>query len=268
MKKRFTDTDKWDDPWFAELPAKFKCFWIFILDKCDNAGVWKVNWKSAENHIGGEFNEKNTLPHFEDRILILDKLRWFIKKFIKFQYGKLSDKCKPHIQVLELLEEHNITLSDIPKGYTKGIHTLQEKEEDKDKDKDQEKEEEKKRKNSLIKNVVAYFCKKHKEKKGFSGNYNAMKHQPIILSWLKTYDLEQIYCLIDDFFRRPDDWHEQVVKWGHTFPAMNATISLLSINKPATPKIVTESNEFVELTPEKLQENKDRLLDMTKGIGK
>jgi hypothetical protein len=28
MAKRFTDSAKWDDPWFAELPSKYKLFYL------------------------------------------------------------------------------------------------------------------------------------------------------------------------------------------------------------------------------------------------
>jgi len=45
MGKRFTETKKWEDPWFQDLDPTMKCVWGYILDHCDNAGVWVVNTK-------------------------------------------------------------------------------------------------------------------------------------------------------------------------------------------------------------------------------
>lgn len=53
----------------------------------------------------------------------------------------MSENCKPHKKVFELLKNHRLL-----KRYTKGIHTLKEKEKDKDKEKEEEKEKEKLRK--------------------------------------------------------------------------------------------------------------------------
>ena len=64
MGKRFTATTKWDDPWYQELTPINKCFWHFILDKCDHAGIWVVNWKAAEVNIGSKLNKKNILNLF------------------------------------------------------------------------------------------------------------------------------------------------------------------------------------------------------------
>ena len=57
MSKRFTDTGIWvDKPWFIELTPAEKCAWFFIKDRCDNVGVWKLNFKLAELVIGGEID--------------------------------------------------------------------------------------------------------------------------------------------------------------------------------------------------------------------
>jgi hypothetical protein len=71
--------------------------------------------------------------------------------FIKFQYGRLSDSCKPHIRVLELLAKHKLTYSTddssigylgrVPRYSTNG--RVQEEEEDKDKEEEEDKDKDK-----------------------------------------------------------------------------------------------------------------------------
>lgn len=133
MKKRFTDCDIWNDPWFRKMPCLYKEFWRFLCDRCDAAGVWKVDLEGAGFSLGENISEKSALDIFntgKQRVDILSPEKWHIVEFVKFQYGELSPTCKPHISVMALLREHKI------KGYAKGIHTL--KEEEKEKEKEQE----------------------------------------------------------------------------------------------------------------------------------
>jgi hypothetical protein len=108
-KKRFTDANKWEDPWFMELPLEMKALWQFVCDKCDNAGVWDPNKRLAEMLIGTSIDWKLAVNVFEGRVNILPNGKWFLTKFIRFQYpGGLSRKCSPHQQVLGLLEGYGI----------------------------------------------------------------------------------------------------------------------------------------------------------------
>lgn len=158
--KRFTETQKWADPWYRRLPAPMKCFWQYILDNCDSSGVWKVDFELASFQIGEEISIEDVRMHFKGRVRFITSEKIFIIKFIKFQYGALSSECKPHRSVIQTLLEHGISLEDLEtiqnddedgedlKGYryplrnsAKGSDTLQEKEKEKEteKDKDQEK---------------------------------------------------------------------------------------------------------------------------------
>lgn len=131
--KRFTDTNKWKDSWFQDLPSKYKLFWIYLLDECDAAGVWKPNIRLATFQIGEPFEESELKRVFAERLTFTETGYWFITKFVGFQYGELSEACKPHLSVINILKKHKI------KGYSKGIHTLEEKEKEKEEDKEEEK---------------------------------------------------------------------------------------------------------------------------------
>jgi hypothetical protein len=93
-------------------------------------------------------------------IIKLDDGSYFLEKFCFFQYGELSESCKPHRKYIQTLKNLNL-YERVSKGYLKGIHTLQEKEEDKDKEEDKEKVKRKKVfKAPTLEDVKIYFQEK------------------------------------------------------------------------------------------------------------
>lgn len=156
--KRFTDTNKWEDTWYQDLPMKYKLLWNFILDKCEHFGVWKVNIKLAVFLIGESFEYTEAKRIFNEKIVEFKEGYWFIKKFIPFQYGDtLSRTIPPHKKVIKFLEENPVLRGFIPEvsivdmsltkymenqQIPKGYITLKDKDKEKDKDKDKDKEQE------------------------------------------------------------------------------------------------------------------------------
>jgi len=139
MPKRFTDTGKWKKAWFMELPVKYKCLWFYILDNCTPAGIWESNINLAAFQIGEPFEYAEILRVFKEQIHEIGDGKWFIKKFIKFQYGTLSVHCNPHLQVIKELKKYGIDIKKI--GFfeaSKGYHG---RVEDQYKDKDQYKDQ-------------------------------------------------------------------------------------------------------------------------------
>ena len=108
MAKRLTDTTKWNDSWFTELPMDMKLVWIYILDTCDHAGVYKVNLRLLKFQTGTERTDTEIIEYLKERIYIkADK--WFIPKFIMFQYKNFFiSKTPAIISAKELLISHNI----------------------------------------------------------------------------------------------------------------------------------------------------------------
>ena len=129
MAKRFTATDKWRDKWFWRLQPEYKLLWIYILDNCTNAGIWEVDLELAQMFTGFNYELKTAEIIFRERIVLIDD-KWFIPKFIEFQYSELTENCKPHIPVIKELKRYNLL------GYSKGIDTLKEKDKEKDKEKE------------------------------------------------------------------------------------------------------------------------------------
>lgn len=136
--KRFTETTKWDDPWYRKLSPKLKCLWQYICDRCDAAGVIDVDYELASFQIGDDVTEKD-LGGFGSRIEQLKCGKWWILRFIPFQYGTLSEDCKAHGPVYSSLCSYGLK-DRVSKGYPKAMHSLKEKDKDKDKEKDNARE--------------------------------------------------------------------------------------------------------------------------------
>lgn len=133
MAKRFTATEKWEDPWFCGLSATEQLFWVYLLDKCNHAGIWQVNWPLVKFHIAGF---AYTAESFLGRITELSAEKWFIPKFIQFQYGTLNPTNRAHASVLAMLEKEG--------AYKPLARSLQgDKDKDKEKDKDKVKDKDK-----------------------------------------------------------------------------------------------------------------------------
>lgn len=102
MPKRLTATEKWTDPWFCSLDNTTKIFWIYLLDNCDHAGIWRVNYPLLKFYFG---DFVINLSLFNGRIKVLSEDKWFIPKFIEFQYGELNKENRVHASVIHILEK-------------------------------------------------------------------------------------------------------------------------------------------------------------------
>ena len=142
MAKRLTDSNKWSDNWFTDLPMDMKLVWFYILDNCDHAGVYKVNMKLLKFQTECNRTETEIIEYLKERIYIkADK--WFIPKFITFQYKNFFTSNTPAIKsARELLVSHKILDSnskELPNPsitLNKGLDNGYERAKDMDKDKD------------------------------------------------------------------------------------------------------------------------------------
>ncbi len=137
-KLRFTDCGKWEDPWYMELPSEMKLLWLFVCDKSDNAGVWKVNQRLTDMILGTRIDWQLAINVFDGRVQVLPGgEKWYLSKFVAFQYpGGLSVESAPHRQVVALLREHGIDPSPFLKENlpSRVVGRLPSSHKDKDKD--------------------------------------------------------------------------------------------------------------------------------------
>jgi len=109
MSKRFTDTELYDREWFQLLPCKHKCFWEYICRKCNHAGIWNVNLRLAGFAIGESLDREDVINTFNGRIIEIEDDKWWIPKFVKFQYGSvLNHGNRVHKSVIAILEKYDL----------------------------------------------------------------------------------------------------------------------------------------------------------------
>lgn len=146
MAKRFTDSEKWKDPWFRKLKGKNQLFWLFVLDTCDHAGIWKDQFDDFCFFTGFKISQKEAMDVFSDRMTKINNESYFVRKFISFQYGKLNpEKNNAHKGVIKSLTYSGISYEKegAKEGLGRGCLAPQDKEQDKEQDKDKEKDKDK-----------------------------------------------------------------------------------------------------------------------------
>lgn len=85
MAKRFIDTGLFDDEWFMNLSKDGKLLWIYLITKCDHAGIIEANEKLIEFQTGIE-SFANTSIELGKRLFYIKECYYFIPKYIDFQY--------------------------------------------------------------------------------------------------------------------------------------------------------------------------------------
>lgn len=173
MAKRFTDTNKYKKPFIRNLPAAYKLLWDFLYHDCDHAGVWIVDFAVAQMYIGTDapIKKEKAIELFnsdEVRIVEIDNnKKWFIPSFLEFQYGRLSEKNRAHINVISILKKFDLlnkdlTLKNFPKPLTSPLQGAKEQEQEVEQEQEMDMEQENfgKSENLLIPQMLTAWKKK------------------------------------------------------------------------------------------------------------
>lgn len=166
MAKRFTDTNKFNDPWYRRLSILHKVIWEYLLAECNYAGILdNFDLDLMSFKIGEKITLEN-MDVFKDKIIFISDKTLYIPKFISFQYGELNAKNKVHINVLKELTKWNI--SDPPLLRVRSSDDpstgLNKKEEEKNKNNN------KKIKNKIINNISNNYLYNENDLKNY-GEY-------------------------------------------------------------------------------------------------
>lgn len=119
MSKRFIDTGFLDQRWIRKLPPEKKVFLIYLMLKCDNGGIIELDLDDASFWIGKKIETLDFLP--SDYLIPLDDpCKFFMPKFIEWQYKDLSSNKFIVAQARQILEKYNLINPD----FTLNLHKI------------------------------------------------------------------------------------------------------------------------------------------------
>lgn len=114
MAKRLTDSEKWKDPWFKKLKGEMQLFWLFVLDTCDHAGIWKDQLDDFNRITGSILGYEKIIENFKGRMIPINDDTFLIPKFIMFQYTNFNaDRNNAHKGVARSLDGFGITYDQV-----------------------------------------------------------------------------------------------------------------------------------------------------------
>ena len=110
MAKRYIDTSIWQKAWFRRLNVEVKSLWLYLITKCDHAGIIDFDFDSFNFHLSVAHCEEMYLKlfkHFEGRVVLYeDNTKIWVKTFIDYQYGgleTLNPNVRPQKAVIDRL---------------------------------------------------------------------------------------------------------------------------------------------------------------------
>jgi len=179
VAKRFIDTSLFKKRWIRQLDPNMKLFWIYLLTNCDHAGIWEVDIDLAAFQTGVELDESTILKTFNRKIVPFKDGKWFVPKFVDYQYGELNENVNAHKSVIKLLTKYGLYVDNqlLPNSSA----TVKDKDKDKVKDKDKES------KKSQLLSIEIQLTELQKDFKNKDVKVEYEKWKDYMLSRGKTY---------------------------------------------------------------------------------
>ena len=108
MSKRFIDTGIFDDDWFMDLSKDSKLLWIYLITKCDHAGIIKLNEKLCR--VQTDIKDLDSIiKQLGNRLVTVSEHLYFIPKFIEFQYpGFPNSKVRQQQSAVDILVKYGL----------------------------------------------------------------------------------------------------------------------------------------------------------------
>jgi len=101
MAKRYIDTKIWDKTWFRKLEVEEKSIWLYLITRCDHAGIIDFDPDSFNFHLMVSYKEEQYSKLFKqlgDKVVMYEgNTKIWVKTFIEYQYGGL-DNLNPNVR--------------------------------------------------------------------------------------------------------------------------------------------------------------------------
>ncbi len=113
--KRFTETEKWRDPWFQALSPIEKCLFMYLTDNCNNAGFYEENPRCACFFLGIREEEyEGALKGLSRGIKGASGWLW-VRRFLRHQKHEPLNTANPaHRQIVCLVSEQVERFGKLP----------------------------------------------------------------------------------------------------------------------------------------------------------
>jgi len=135
MGKRFTDTEKWKDEWWGSLDNDYRMIWLYLVDSCSIAGIWKKDFRGLNFNCNTKITEDQFLEVFGSRLIDRGNY-FFIPKFLRFQCPKGLNSNKPAVvSIVKEIHLNNLS-SIINELFGNDFLIIKDKGKDKGKEKD------------------------------------------------------------------------------------------------------------------------------------
>src|ERR1017187_2273780 len=104
MAKRYTSSDKWKTQFIRGLKSPYKLFWLYLWDECDHAGIWEVDFETANIKTGEKLIPEKAIEQLRSSVVVCDNgKKWFIPEFVIYQYKELKRGNKVHDSIIDIL---------------------------------------------------------------------------------------------------------------------------------------------------------------------
>ncbi len=103
---RFTAPEKWNDEWFSNLKPIEKLVFLYLVDKCDNAGFFEINKRIDAFLIGVTEDEfmANLRALKKTYVASVDGRKVWIKNYLKYQKNlPLNPENNAHKQIIAFI---------------------------------------------------------------------------------------------------------------------------------------------------------------------
>ena len=140
--KKFTETNKYKEEWFADLPPRLKLLYYYLHDSSDHAGIWTRNVRRLNFEIGEDkkpYNEDD-LKSLEPMLVKATADKYILIDHLREQYPNGLGNSLPHIFVKNLIEKQGFRYvpNSLSIAYAYPSHRLGDTSKDKDMDTDKD----------------------------------------------------------------------------------------------------------------------------------